>query len=148
MLARCEARNFVNRKLPPTLLNIDDDNDSCVLYPSEYYDKLLSAGRSFTFPPAGRLRFAEAGTETVIAICTYSQKAIDAQLRDTNSVSCYNSTEGATSKSNPQEAILETFILDYTDSDISTINDIPEGTTDAAQTGDTVKAVIKFSVAE
>ena len=132
-----------------TLLNIDDDNDSCVLYPSEQFgDKPLSAGHSYTFPPAGRLRFAEAGTETIIAICNYSQKAIDAQLRDTNSVSCYNSTEGATSDSNPQEAILETFILDYTDSDISTINDIPEGTTDAAQTGDTVKAVIRFNVVE
>ena len=132
-----------------TLLNIDDDNDSCVLYPSEAFgDEALIAGRAFTFPPAGSLRFAEAGTETIIAICNYSQKAIDAQLRDTNSVSCYRSNEAKPNDVKAQETILETLILDYTDGDIATLNDIPDGTTDDATEGDTVKAVVQFNVSE
>ena len=132
-----------------TLLNIDDDNDSCVLYPSEQFgDKSLQAGRSFTFPPAGRLRFSEVGTETIIAICNYSQKAIDAQLRDTNAVSCYKSSETQTADANSQELILETLVLDYSANDIATITDIPDGSTDAAKVGDTVKAVIELNVSE
>jgi hypothetical protein len=132
-----------------TLINVDDDKDSCVLYPNEKFgDKALLAGQSFKFPPAGKLRFSEAGTETIIAICNYSSDAIDAQLRDTNPVSCYKSLDENYRLGTADDTILETLILDYTDDEISSIDDIPDASEVSNLTGDTVKATVHFKVKE
>jgi hypothetical protein len=72
-----------------TLINIDDDGDSCVMFPHpDLDDKPIAAGSTFVFPPKGSLRFSEVGVETVIAVCNFSRAAISAELRDTSKVSC------------------------------------------------------------
>ena len=131
-----------------TLINIDDDKDSCVLYPSKKFgDDLLISGRSLKFPPAGRLSFSESGTETVIAICNYSNAAIEAELRNTTSVSCYSDEVEKVSEEKAEAVILETLVLDV-DKDFQSINDIPNSEPSKLPIGNILRSQISLKVSE
>ncbi|KUF09330.1 DUF4384 domain-containing protein [Pseudoponticoccus marisrubri] len=72
-----------------TLISIDDDHDSCVLYPFPgLEDIVIKGGEQYVFPPRGALRTSEPGLETILAICNGGDKAISAATRDTTKVSC------------------------------------------------------------
>jgi hypothetical protein len=72
-----------------TLISIDDDHDSCVLYPFPGLDDfVIPGGTQYVFPPKGALRTSEPGMETILAICNGSDAAIRAERRATNAVSC------------------------------------------------------------
>lgn len=96
-----------------TLINIDDDGDSCVLFPHPgLSDSPIAGGSQFVFPPTGGMIAAEAGLETVQAICNGSKEAIHNELRNTSEVSCDPSQ-----RTNPSQAVgrkkpYELFILD------------------------------------
>lgn len=131
-----------------TLINIDNDMDSCVLYPSEKFgDELLKAGKSLKFPPAGRLSFTESGEETIIAICNFSPRAVEAELRNTKSVSCYSGDAEKISREKAEQVILETLILDL-DSDFQSINDIPGEGQSTTKPGNIMKSKISLQVDE
>ncbi len=129
-----------------TLINIDDDNDSCVLYPSsEFGDKVLKGGEPFKFPPRGQLKFAEKGKEKVIAVCNYSDSAIQTELRDTNAVSCYAEDSQLAMQSTRESIILETLILDA-DVDAATFDDIPSASDVGQSSSGVLKAVVEVDV--
>lgn len=96
-----------------TLINIDDDGDSCVLFPHPGLpDNPIVGGTQFVFPPTGGMIAAEAGLETVQAICNGSKEAIHDELRNTSQVSC-----DLSQRTNPSEAVglenlKELFVLD------------------------------------
>jgi len=72
-----------------TLINIDNDNKSCVLYPHPAFpDTPIKGGTQYIFPPQGSLTASEVGTETILAICNASPEAISIAARDTSQVSC------------------------------------------------------------
>ncbi|WP_425100337.1 DUF4384 domain-containing protein [Tropicibacter sp. S64] len=72
-----------------TLINIDDQKRSCVLYPHPALpDEVIPAGGQYIFPPRGSLKTQYVGVETILAICNGGTAAIQAETRDTSSVSC------------------------------------------------------------
>jgi len=64
-----------------TLIDVDRSGEATVLYPNRFeQDNLLSAGKPLQFPgkdAAFQFRLADAGKETVIAICSTSDKPVD-----------------------------------------------------------------------
>ena len=129
-----------------TLINIDDDSDSCVMFPHpELADKPIAGGSRYIFPPKGSLRFSEAGVETVIAVCNFSRAAISAELRDTSKVSC-DKTQLVNAEVRVQDsAILETFTFDISGS-ADALSDVANST-DAGSVGRSiVKAQISIPV--
>ena len=129
-----------------TLINIDDDNDSCVLYPStEFGDKILKGGEPLKFPPRGQLKFAERGKEKIIAVCNYSDNAIRTELRDTNAVSCYVEDTQLAMQSTRESVIMETLILDD-DADALTFDDIPNAADVGQSSSGVLKAVVEVEV--
>lgn len=95
-----------------TLISIDDDHDSCVLYPFPGLpDVVIPGGTQYVFPPQGALRTSEAGLETILAICNGSDAAIKAQRSGTNSVSCSANHQPLTRESYTG-IVQETLILD------------------------------------
>ena len=55
-----------------TLINNDDDNDSCVLY--QVKNLVMTCSRQtdpLVFPPRGQLKFSEVGIEKIIAVCNF-----------------------------------------------------------------------------
>ena len=129
-----------------TLINIDDDGDSCVMFPHpELSDRPIIGGSRYIFPPKGSLKFSEAGVETVIAVCNFSPAAIAAELRDTSKVSC-DKTQLVNAEVRVQDsAILETFTFDISGSE-DTLSDVPDSN-DAASVGrNIVKAKISIPV--
>ncbi|MDA7426728.1 DUF4384 domain-containing protein [Thalassococcus lentus] len=73
-----------------TLINIDDQHRSCVLYPHpDLPDAAIPAGGQFVFPPGNAtLTAAEAGKETILAICNSSKEAIAHERKGTSEFSC------------------------------------------------------------
>ena len=129
-----------------TLINIDDDNDSCVLYPSkEFGDDLLQANSPLVFPPRGQLKFSEIGIEKIIAVCNFSDTAVRNELRATRPVSCYEEEQVLASKETRQKVILETLILD-TDSEITTFEDIPNSSYSTQKQSGVLKATVEIEV--
>ena len=129
-----------------TLINIDDDGDSCVMFPHpELSDRPISGGSRYIFPPKGSLKFSEAGVENVIAVCNFSRVAIAAELRDTSKVSC-DKTQLVNAEVRVQDsAILETFTFDISGSE-DTLSDVADSD-DAGSAGrDIVKAKISIPV--
>ena len=129
-----------------TLINIDDDGDSCVMFPHpELSDRPIIGGSRYIFPPKGSLKFSEAGVETVIAVCNFSPAAISAELRDTSKVSC-DKTQLVNAEVRVQDApILETFTFDISGSE-DTLSDVADSN-DAGSAGrDIVKAKISIPV--
>ena len=91
--------NIIEDALPGRTTNIDDDNDSCVLYPSkEFGDDPLQANSPLVFPPRGQLKFSEVGIEKIIAVCNFSDTAVRNELRATRPVSCYEEEQVLASK--------------------------------------------------
>ena len=72
-----------------TLINIDSQKRSCVLYPHPALpDEPIAGGSQFVFPPRGSLKTSTPGAETILAICNGSDHAIGLETRDTSKVSC------------------------------------------------------------
>ncbi len=72
-----------------TLINIDDKNRSCVLYPHPALpDVPIAGGTQYVFPPQGSLKTSAPGVETILAVCNGSSAAITEVQRDTSKVSC------------------------------------------------------------
>lgn len=95
-----------------TLISIDDDHDSCVLYPFPGLDDVvIRGGTQYVFPPQGSLRTSEPGLETILAICNGGQKAIDTVTRDTTQVSCA-ADHKPISKDHYETVVNETLVLD------------------------------------
>jgi cytochrome c5 len=95
-----------------TLISIDDDHDSCVLYPFPgLEDIVIPGGSQYIFPPRGALRTAEPGLETILAICNGGDAAIEAVTRDTSKVSCSVGHQTVT-KDRYESVVNETLILD------------------------------------
>lgn len=95
-----------------TLISIDDDHDSCVLYPFPgLEDIVIPGGTQYVFPPRGALRTSEPGLETILAICNGGQAAIDKVTRDTSKVSC-SVGHKAISKDHYEGVVNETLVLD------------------------------------
>ncbi|MBV7396028.1 DUF4384 domain-containing protein [Mameliella sediminis] len=95
-----------------TLISIDDDHDSCVLYPFPGLDDIvIPGGTQYVFPPKGALRTSEPGLETILAICNGGQAAIDKVTRDTSKVSC-SVGHKAVSKDHYETVVNETLVLD------------------------------------
>ncbi|SMX38208.1 DUF4384 domain-containing protein [Maliponia aquimaris] len=95
-----------------TLISIDDDHDSCVLYPFPgLEDIVIPGGTQYVFPPRGALRTSEPGLETILAICNGGQDAIDAVTRDTSKVSCSVGHQ-AIAKDRYESVVNETLVLD------------------------------------
>ncbi|ASP19054.1 hypothetical protein ANTHELSMS3_00330 [Antarctobacter heliothermus] len=95
-----------------TLISIDDDHDSCVLYPFPGLDDIvIPGGTQYVFPPKGALRTSEPGLETILAICNGGQAAIDKVTRDTSKVSC-SVGHKAVSKDHYEGIVNETLVLD------------------------------------
>lgn len=106
-----------------TIVNIDDDGDSCVLYPHpQLADDPIPAGTRFIYPPRGSITAAEAGTETILAICNASAEAVNYTRRDTSQVSCDPSQRANPTHRIQTKAVYETFVLNL---------DGPEQTTDS-----------------
>lgn len=129
-----------------TLINIDDEGDSCIMFPHpQLSDRPIPGGSRYVFPPKGTLKFSETGIETVIAICNYSAAAIDAVLRDTSKVSC-----DKTQLANPEVKILDSAIFETFTFDVNGGNDRLSGDikrADAETVGRTIaKAAISISV--
>lgn len=94
-----------------TLINIDDDGDSCVLYPHPGLpDDTILGGSQYIFPPRGSLRAAEVGFETVLAICNASKEAVSYATRDTSKVSCDASQRKDTARVQNKD-VYETFVF-------------------------------------
>jgi hypothetical protein len=129
-----------------TLINIDDDGDSCVMFPHpDLDDKPIAAGSTFVFPPKGSLRFSEVGVETVIAVCNFSRAAINAELRDTSKVSCDKSQLVYAEAKIEEAAILETFTFDANDSDTA-LTGVADNTDLNSENRTIVKAQISIPV--
>jgi len=129
-----------------TLINIDDDGDSCVMFPHpDLDDKPIAAGSTFVFPPKGSLRFSEVGVETVIAVCNFSRAAINAELRDTSKVSCDKSQLVYAGTKIEDDAILETFTFDANDSETG-LNGVANNTDLTSENRAIVKAQISIAV--
>ena len=129
-----------------TLINIDDDGDSCVMFPHPNLDdKPIAAGSTYVFPPKGSLRFSEAGVETVIAVCNFSRAAIDAELRDTSKVSCDKSQLVYAEAKIEEDAILETFTFDANDTE-TTLTGVADNTDLKSKNLTIVKAQISIPV--
>ncbi|MGP6086872.1 DUF4384 domain-containing protein [Antarctobacter jejuensis] len=95
-----------------TLISIDDDHDSCVLYPFPGLpDIVIPGGTQYVFPPQGALRTSEPGLETILAICNGSDAAIDKVTRDTSKVSC-SAGHKTVSKDHYEGIVNETLVLD------------------------------------
>jgi hypothetical protein len=95
-----------------TLISIDDDHDSCVLYPFPgLEDIVIKGGTQYVFPPQGSLRTSEPGLETILAICNGGQKAIETHTRDTSKVSCA-ADHKPISKAHYEAVVNETLVLD------------------------------------
>ena len=95
-----------------TLISIDDDRDSCVLYPFPgLEDIVIPGGTQYVFPPRGALRTSEPGLETILAICNGGQSAIDKITRDTSKVSCAAGHK-TVSKDHYEGIVNETLVLD------------------------------------
>lgn len=95
-----------------TLISIDDDHDSCVLYPFPGLpDVVIKGGSQYVFPPQGALRTSEPGLETVLAICNGSDAAISKERSGTNSVSC-SANHQPISRESYTSVVNETLILD------------------------------------
>jgi hypothetical protein len=129
-----------------TLINIDNDNDSCVMFPHpELDDKPIAGGSRYIFPPKGSLKFSEAGVETVIAVCNFSKAAIAAELRDTSKVSC-DKTQLVNAEIRVQDsAILETFTFDISGSQ-DKLSDVANSTDKGSADRAIVKAQISIPV--
>ena len=129
-----------------TLINIDDDGDSCVMFPHpELDDEPIAAGSTFVFPPKGSLRFSESGVETVIAVCNFSKAAIEAELRDTSKVSCDKTQRVYAEAKIEDAAILETFTFDANDTG-SDLSGVANNTDLDSQGRALVKATISIPV--
>jgi len=129
-----------------TLINIDDDGDSCVMFPHpELDDEPIAAGSTFVFPPKGSLRFSESGVETVIAVCNFSKTAIEAELRDTSKVSCDKTQRVYAEAKIEEAAILETFTFDASDTD-NDLSGVANNTDLDSQGRALVKATISIPV--
>jgi len=97
-----------------TLLNVDNKGKSCLLYPHPALkDKILKAGTEINFPPKGSLRLEESGTETFIAMCNSSPKALAKERRDTKQINC---SKGAADRTF-NDKIFETVVFDLGDKD-------------------------------
>lgn len=95
-----------------TLISIDDDHDSCVLYPFPGLpDVVIPGGTQYVFPPQGALRTSEPGLETILAICNGSDAAIKAERSGTNTVSC-SASHQPLSRETYTGLVTETLILD------------------------------------
>ncbi|MBV6637325.1 MAG: DUF4384 domain-containing protein, partial [Mameliella sp.] len=95
-----------------TLISIDDDHDSCVLYPFPGLDDIvIPGGTQYVFPPKGALRTSEPGLETILAICNGGDAAIKKATRDTSKVSCAAGHK-TVSKDHYEGIVKETLILD------------------------------------
>ena len=95
-----------------TLISIDDDHDSCVLFPFPgLEDIVIPGGTQYVFPPRGALRTSEPGLETILAICNGGQAAIDKATRDTSKVSCSVGHQ-TVSKDRYEGIVNETLVLD------------------------------------
>lgn len=95
-----------------TLISIDDDHDSCVLYPFPGLpDVVIPGGTQYVFPPQGALRTSEPGLETILAICNGSDAAISAERKGTSTVSC-SASHQPISKESYTGLVTETLILD------------------------------------
>lgn len=93
-----------------TLINIDDDGDSCVLFPTaKLGDELISGGAKFVFPPVGSMTALEAGVESVLAICNGSEEAIHSELRDTSQVSCDSALRANSDQTDKHNGLYELF---------------------------------------
>ena len=129
-----------------TLINIDDDGDSCVMFPHpELDDEPIAAGGTFVFPPKGSLRFSESGVETVIAVCNFSKTAIEAELRDTSKVSCDKTQRVYAEAKIEEAAILETFTFDANDTE-NGLSGLSDNTNLDSQGKALVKATISIPV--
>ena len=129
-----------------TLINIDDDGDSCVMFPHPSLDdEPIEAGSTYIFPPRGSLKFSETGVETVIAVCNFSDGAIEAELRDTSKVSCDKSQLVYADAKIEEAAILETFTFDVNDTETA-ITGVPNNTDLNSENRAIVKAQISISV--
>lgn len=95
-----------------TLISIDDDHDSCVLYPFPGLpDIVIPGGTQYVFPPQGALRTSEPGLETILAICNGGDAAISKATRDTSKVSCAAGHQ-TVSKDRYEGIVNETLVLD------------------------------------
>ncbi|WP_305971424.1 MULTISPECIES: DUF4384 domain-containing protein [unclassified Mameliella] len=95
-----------------TLISIDDDHDSCVLYPFPGLDDIvIPGGTQYVFPPKGALRTSEPGLETILAICNGGDAAIKKATRDTSKVSCAAGHK-TVSKDHYEGIVKETLVLD------------------------------------
>ncbi len=98
-----------------TLISIDDDHDSCVLYPFPgLADIVIPGGTQYVFPPQGALRTSEPGLETIVAICNAGDAAIKAETRDTRAVSC-SADHKPISRQTYSSLVNETLVLDLND---------------------------------
>ena len=91
------------------------------------------------------MKFAEKGKEKVIAVCNYSDSAIQTELRDTNAVSCYAEDSQLAMQSTRESIILETLILDA-DVDAATFDDIPSASDVGQSSSGVLKAVVEVDV--
>jgi hypothetical protein len=69
-----------------TLINVDASGEGTVIFPNKFQqDNLIAAGKEVQFPGAEapfQFRLKDPGTETVIAICNASGKAVDGIKHD------------------------------------------------------------------
>ncbi|WP_417209489.1 hypothetical protein [Antarctobacter sp.] len=95
-----------------TLISIDDDHDSCILFPMEgFEDKVIPGGSQFIYPPRGTMTSPEPGLETILAICNGNQAAIEQATRNTNQVSCTKGHQAVT-RERYSAMVNETFVTD------------------------------------
>ncbi|WGW05536.1 DUF4384 domain-containing protein [Tropicibacter oceani] len=105
-----------------TLINIDDQKRSCVLYPHPALpDEVIPGGSQYVFPPRGSLKTQYVGVETILAICNGGHEAISKEVRDTSQVSCdvsHNQSGAAQYK----EVVNEVLALDLGSDDKATLS--------------------------
>ncbi|MFW2544565.1 DUF4384 domain-containing protein [Primorskyibacter sp. 2E107] len=98
-----------------TLINIDDQRRSCVLYPHPALpDAVIPGGSQYVFPPRGSLKTQYVGVETILAICNGGVQAIQAETRDTSQVSC-DVSQNASGVGRYETVVNEVLALDLGD---------------------------------
>ncbi|MBV0914194.1 DUF4384 domain-containing protein [Anianabacter salinae] len=132
-----------------TLINIDDQRRSCVLYPHPGLpDVPIKGGTQYVFPPQGSLRTSAPGVETILAICNAADAAIADVQRDTSRVSCDASARSVDYDAITYDSVVnEVLALDLSSDDRTAGN----GTTYRAlssQNPDVAKAQVSATVTE
>ncbi len=105
-----------------TLINIDDQKRSCVLYPHPALpDEVIPGGSQYVFPPRGSLKTQYVGVETILAICNGGSEAIAEETRDTSRVSC-DVSQNESGEATYKDVVNEVLALDLGSDDKATLS--------------------------